>query len=65
MHQVVMQPMNSHLKKNLGDDNESRASQLVVIFCIFLGVANDSEPPWLVVISLIFFSGVTDDDEPP
>ncbi len=60
-----MQPMSSHLKKNPGDDNESRASQLVVIFYIFLGVANDSEPLWLVVISLIFFSSVTDDDEPP
>jgi len=45
MHRVVMQPMSSHLKKNLGDDNEPGASQLVVIFCIFLGVADDDEPP--------------------
>jgi hypothetical protein len=45
MHQVVMQPVSSHLRKNLRDDNEPGASQLVVIFCIFLGVANDSEPP--------------------
>jgi hypothetical protein len=34
MHQVVMQLMNSHLKKNLKDDNKSGASQLVVIFSI-------------------------------
>ncbi len=34
MHQVMMQPMSSHLKKNLGDDNELGASQLVIIFSI-------------------------------
>jgi hypothetical protein len=45
MHQVVMQPMSSHLRKNLGDDNKPGASQLVVIFCIFLGVVDDDEPP--------------------
>ncbi len=48
------------------DDNEPGASQLVGIFCIFLGVVNDGEPPWLVVISLPFFSsGAADDGEPP
>jgi len=65
MHQVVMQLVSSHLKKNLGDDNESRASQFIVIFCIFLGVADDGEPPWLIIISLLCFSGVADDGEPP
>ncbi len=35
MHQVAMQSLNSQLKKNLGDDIESGASQLVVIFYIF------------------------------
>ncbi len=59
---MVMQQMSSHLKKNLGDDNESGASQFVVIFCIFLGVADDDEPPWLVVIFLFFFPlSVVDD----
>ncbi len=53
------------LEKKPRDDNEPRASQLVVIFYIFLGVTNDSEPPWLVVISLLFFSGVVDDVKPP
>jgi hypothetical protein len=44
------------LKKNLGDDNEPGASQLIVIFCIFLGVADDGEPPWFIIISLLFVS---------
>jgi hypothetical protein len=35
MHRVVMQPMSSHLKKNLGDDNEPGASHLVIIFSIW------------------------------
>jgi len=35
MHQVVMQPMSSHLRKNPRDDNEPRASQLIVIFSIW------------------------------
>jgi len=48
------------------DDNESGASQLISIFCIFLGVVDDGEPPWLVIISLPFFSsGVANDGEPP
>jgi hypothetical protein len=42
-------------EKNPEDDNESRASQLVIIFCIFLSVVDDGKPPWLVVISLFFF----------
>jgi hypothetical protein len=59
---MVMQPVSSHLRKNPKDDNEPRASQLL-IFCIFLGVADDDEPPWLIVI--LFFLGVADDGEPP
>jgi hypothetical protein len=47
--------VNSQLKKNPGDDNEPSASQLIGIFCIFLGVADDSKPPWVVIISLPFF----------
>jgi hypothetical protein len=45
MHQVVMQPVSSHLRKNLGDENEPRASELVIIFYIFLSVADDGKPP--------------------
>jgi F0F1-type ATP synthase membrane subunit a len=45
MYQVVMQLVSSHLKENLGDDNESGASEFVIIFCIFLSVANDGKPP--------------------
>jgi len=60
-----MQLVSSHLKKNLGDDNEPGASQFIIIFCIFLSVVDDGEPPWLIIISLFFFSGVADDGEPP
>jgi hypothetical protein len=45
MHQVVMQLVSSHLKKYLGDDNMLKASQFVVIFYIFLAVADYGEPP--------------------
>ncbi len=68
MHQVAMQLVNSKLRKNPGNDNESSTSQLVSIFCIFFSVADDGEPPWfgLVVIFLLFFSlGAADDDELP
>jgi len=34
--------------------------------CFFLSsVTDDSEPPWLIVISLFFFLGVVDDGELP
>jgi hypothetical protein len=38
-----------HLRKNLKNDNESRASQLVIIFCILRKKPrNDNEPPSLL-----------------
>ncbi len=45
MHQVVMQLVSSHLKKNLGDDNKPKASQLVVIFYIWGKKPRDNDKP--------------------
>ncbi len=45
MHQVVMQLMSSHLKKNPRGDNDSKASQLVCLLHLIKKLRNDNKPP--------------------
>ncbi len=68
MHQVVMQPMNSHLRKNPRDDNELKASQLIVIFSIWGKKPRDNnelKASQLIVIFSIWGKKPRDNNEPP